>query len=62
MTSKRVDPQECCIDCGRRYGSTEETCSGCGFNPIDGGEDEARQIKAESDFSAWQNERPDHDE
>ena len=52
---KRVDPEAYCIRCGEGYGPFEETCTNCGFNPIDKGEDEAAQRKAESDFSDWQN-------
>lgn len=40
------DPKDYCIRCDRRYGLTEESCSGCGFDPIDGGSDEEAQEEA----------------
>jgi ribosomal protein L37E len=40
MTLKR-DPHDYCPKCDRRFGVTEESCSGCGFNPVNNAEDEA---------------------
>ena len=47
-----TNPRTHCILCGRRYGPTEETCSGCGFNPIDDGPCEEQQDLAVKDWDA----------
>jgi len=52
------NPIEYCIDCGHRYGIADESCTNCGFDPIDEGEDEARQAAAESQYELWCRENP----
>ena len=40
MQTPDRDPDDYCIRCERRYGVTEESCSSCGFDPVNSEEDE----------------------
>lgn len=52
------DPVMFCIKCDRRYGVAEEYCSGCGFDPIDGGADETAQYEAVLKYKEEQDANP----
>lgn len=40
MDTPKYNPDDYCVRCHRRYGVTEECCSGCGFDPVNSEEDE----------------------
>jgi len=45
-----LDPYQYCPRCSRRYGITEESCSGCGFDPVNSDKDAAVQDRAVAQY------------
>lgn len=51
------DPFDYCPVCDRRFGLEEESCSGCGFDPVNSEEDSIAYDKAIAAYVAYKGER-----
>jgi ribosomal protein L37E len=55
MARTHKDPNQYCLSCGHPYGTTDESCTECGFDPINDADDMIRHDKAVKDFHDWEN-------